>query len=268
MAHDLKEISEIPAADCRKLRGVFCDIDDTLTCHGKLLDSAYHALWEGHRAGLRIVPITGRPAGWVDHMARMWPVDAIIGENGAFYFWMAHNKMQRRFIQEPELRRANRRKLEDLRRQILAEIPGAAISADQAYREIDLAVDFCEDVAPLPRCDILRIKEIFESAGAQAKISSIHVNGWFGDFDKMTTCRTLIRDLWQEDPQQVLDHYIFCGDSPNDEPMFAAFPNSVGVANVRPWLDDMQHHPRYCSDRQGGEGFARMMEVILQKRSQ
>ena len=143
------QLTEIPATICADFRGVFCDIDDTLTTDGRLPHVAYRALWDGYRAGLRIVPVTGRPAGWVDHMARMWPVTAVVGENGAFYFWMAQGKMNRRFIQSYDQRTRARQKLEQIKRRILQEIPGAAVSADQNYRESDLAIDFCEDVARL-----------------------------------------------------------------------------------------------------------------------
>lgn len=259
-------IQEIPEAVCKNLRGIFCDIDDTLTEKGKLPACSYAALWAAYDAGLRVVPVTGRPAGWVDHFARMWPVTAVIGENGAFYFWMQDNKMKRHFLQTREERLHYRAKLQEIERQVLASVPGAAVSADQAYRESDLAIDFCEDVKALPRSEILKIVEIFQAQGAKAKISSIHVNGWFGDFDKLTTCRLLLQNLWGEESESSLGSYLFCGDSPNDEPMFAAFPHAVGVANILPWLSLLKHPPKYQTQATGGEGFAEMVNILLGKR--
>lgn len=260
-------IQDIPDIVCKQLRGIFCDIDDTITWHGKLLDCSYQALWSAYRAGLRIVPITGRPAGWVDHLARMWPVSAVIGENGAFYFWLQNGKMNRYFVQDSATRAIHRAKLQTLQAEILAKIPGVAIAADQLYRESDLAIDFCEDVAPMDRSQVLEIVKLFQNAGAQAKISSIHVNGWFGEFNKLSTCKLLLKNLWHEEDENSLSSYLFCGDSPNDEPMFAAFQNGVAVANVKPWLHLMPSQPHYITSGEGGNGFAEMVEIILQKRA-
>lgn len=259
-------IEQIPATVCQKLRGIFCDIDDTITTQGKLMDCSYKALWDAHRAGLRVVPITGRPAGWVDHIARMWPVDAVIGENGAFYFWMQNGKMHRYFIQDAAIRASNRARLSKLQAEILAKIPGVAVSADQLYRESDLAIDFCEDVPPVAREKVLQVVQIFHNAGAQAKISSIHVNGWFGEFNKLSTCRLLLSNLFHESDLDAIGNYLFCGDSPNDEPMFAEFIHGVAVANIRDWLHLIKKTPHYITSLSGSEGFAEMTKIILQKR--
>lgn len=263
----MHNIASIPREFCRNLRGIFCDLDDTLTTSGKLLAASYSALWKAHDAGLRVVVVTGRPAGWVDHIARMWPVDAVVGENGAFYFWMEGGKMRRHFVQDAATRKAGRDKLAALAQQILTEVPQSAISADQGYRESDLAIDFCEDIPPLSSQAIQQIVGMFRAVGAQVKISSIHVNGWFGAFDKMTTCQLLLSNRWQEKMPDDLRYYLYCGDSPNDEPMFRTFPSSVGVANVVPWLAHMKSHPIYQTSAPGGDGFAEMVETVLQKRN-
>ena len=260
------EIQELPQAICQNLYGIFCDLDDTMTTDGKLLDVSYQALWNAYRAGLRVVVVTGRPGGWCDHIARMWPVSAVVGENGAFYFWMEGGKMRRYFVQDSATREQGRARLKLLQKQILQEVPLAAVSSDQQYRESDLAIDFCEDVPPLTQAMQQKILQIFRAAEAQAKISSIHVNGWFGQFDKLSSCKLLMSQLWQANPATAIERSVYCGDSPNDEPMFAAFPHSVGVANVVPWLGAMKSHPRYKTRQRGGEGFAEMVAWILQQR--
>lgn len=262
----MRPIDEIPAAFCRRVRGIFCDLDDTLTLHGKLLATSYNALWALQEAGLRVVVVTGRPGGWVDHIARMWPVDAVVGENGAFYFWMQDNKIHRHFVQDGATREAGRLRLEQVESRVLQEVPRAAVSADQKYRESDLAIDFCEDIPPLSSGEVYKIVETFRQAGAQVKVSSIHVNGWFGEFNKFSTCQLVMSRLWQEKPENSLGDYIYCGDSPNDEPMFAAFPVSVGVANIAPWLGQMKSHPSYQTTQPGGYGFAELVDWILRKR--
>lgn len=247
------------------LVGVLCDIDDTLTLHGRLPAAAYSALWDLKQAGLRVIPVTGRPAGWVDHIARMWPVDGVVGENGGLWFWHDGEKLQRRFLQDADERRANRVRLEAVRNAVLAQVPGAGIASDQAYRELDLAVDFCEDVAALDDAAIDAIVAIFEEAGATAKISSIHVNGWFGSFDKLGGVERLIRDRFDEELEP--ERWLYVGDSPNDEPMFAHFPFTVGVANVRPFLARMKAHPRWIMEQEGGLGFAACARQLLEGRS-
>jgi HAD superfamily hydrolase (TIGR01484 family) len=256
---------------CRAIKGVFCDIDDTLTLHGKLPPTAYKALWDLKNAGLRVVPITGRPAGWVDHLARMWPVDAVIGENGAFYFHLdptqgRDGKLVQRFVQEKGLRETNRAKLWEIFRRLEKDLPGLAVASDQGFREIDLAVDFCEDVPRRPEAEIDQIVAAFAKEGAQAKISSIHVNAWFGAHDKASCCRLLLKELFQENFDAEREHYIYFGDSPNDEPLFKEFTHTVGVANVRDFLPRMKHPPRYITKKEGGLGFAEAAKWILKQR--
>ena len=164
-------LSDFPVAARRDLRGVFCDIDETLTTGGRLTAEAYGALERLERAGLLVVPITGRPAGWCDHIARMWPVAAVVGENGAFYFRYdrAARAMRRAFADEPAARAANRERLRAIAAEIVQAVPGCAIAADQHYRETDLAIDYCEDVARLPREAVDRIVALMQARGLTAK---------------------------------------------------------------------------------------------------
>jgi hypothetical protein len=256
---------QFPAHLKKTIRYVLTDIDDTLTLKGLLPAVAYQALERLAGSGMRVIPVTGRPAGWCDHIARMWPVEAVVGENGAFFFRYdrAGRRMLRRYFKTEAERRADRLRLDGLRDRILATVEGCRVSADQAYREADLAIDFCEDVPPLPPQDVDRIVRLFEEAGARAKISSIHVNGWFGDTDKLGMTRRLFREAFQEDLDAVAAEVIFAGDSPNDQPMFAFFPHSVGVANVRRFTDRMTHLPAWITRGEGGLGFAEMTQILL-----
>lgn len=265
-------LEKLNKKQCRALRGIFSDIDDTLTAHGKLTDDSYQALWKLKKAGLRVIPITGRPAGWVDHLARMWPVDAVIGENGAFYYHLdpsqgRDGKLIQRFVQDKQTREANKTKLWDIFHKLAKEIPGLAVASDQAYREIDLAVDFCEDVPRLSDQQIDRIVDAFTQEGAQAKISSIHVNAWFGAHDKYSCCKLLLKELYKENFEEVKNDYLYFGDSPNDEPLFREFPNTVGVANVREFLPRMKHQPTFITKKDGGHGFAEAARWILKQRA-
>jgi hypothetical protein len=281
------DVRQIPAAVLARLTWLFTDIDDTLTTSGLLLAESFAALWRLHEAGIRVVPVTGRPAGWCDHIARMWPVAGVIGENGAFAFVYDRQArhMERRWLMDPAELQEGRRRLEGVRRRVLAEVPGTAVAADQSFRTSDLAIDYREDVGPLGPAAVRRICEIALEEGATCKVSSIHVNCWFGTYDKVTGMERLLaespadsrltplaRDRGLGGDRGLarnpglagdLGEAAFCGDSPNDEPMFARLETTVGVANIRPYLEQLTHPPRYITQAEGGLGFAELAGIIL-----
>jgi HAD superfamily hydrolase (TIGR01484 family) len=263
----MKPVKQLPNAVKKKIRYVLADIDDTLTLNGRLPAVVFAAMERLKTAGIRTIPITGRPAGWCDHIARMWPVDGIVGENGAFYFYYddKHRKMRRRYFKSEDQRNADRQKLENLKQEILKKVPGCRVSADQTYREADLAIDYCEDIPPLPMKAVDDIVRLFEEAGARAKISSIHVNGWFGAYDKLTMAQMLFDEVFMEELEAVKEYVIFIGDSPNDIPMFQFFPHSVGVANILVFKDKITHGPAWVTRKEGGYGFAEMVDQLLLK---
>ena len=249
------------------VRGVFCDIDETLTSGGKLTAEAYSAMERLRASGKLVVPITGRPAGWCDHIARMWPVDAVVGENGAFYFCYdaLARKLVKRFLDDEAVRAAHRARLAAVRERVLAQVPGTAVASDQLYRETDLAIDYCEDVARLPPAEVGRIVAIMQEAGLTAKVSSIHVNGWFGRYDKLGMTRTLMQERYGVDLERARAQYVFVGDSPNDAPMFAFFPNSVGVANVREFAGRIATPPAFVTNARAGAGFAELADMVIRE---
>jgi len=260
----MKPLAEL---DARGVSTLLTDIDDTLTSEGKLTAEAYSALERLHQAGLRVVPVTGRPAGWCDHIARMWPVDAVVGENGAFYFYYANGRLERRFQQDDGTRAEKRARLKAIAERILAAVPGCALASDQAYRETDLAIDYCEDVPPLPLAAAERIAALMREAGLTAKVSSIHVNGWFGDYDKLATARRLFAERFGLDLDHANRQVVYAGDSPNDAPMFGFFHNSVGVANVRKFEQVLSAKPRFITQAPAGAGFRELAEHLLVAKS-
>ena len=265
MQDRLRPLRHLAPQTVRGLRGVFFDIDDTFTTGGRIPACAFTSLWDLKAQGLTVVPVTGRPAGWCDHIARMWPVDGVIGENGALYFWRdpLKGKLRKCFADPDEVRAQKRSQLAKIRDEILAAVPGSALASDQAYREADLAIDFCEDVTPLDRRAVARICRIFRQAGATCKVSSIHVNGWFGRYTKLDMVRRFVRERLGLDLDAERTRFAYAGDRPHDEPMFAYFPNSIGVANVRQFCDQMTHLPQYVTEQAGGEGFAEMSAHLL-----
>ena len=264
----MQPLSKAPRDLLAGVKAVLTDIDDTLTLHGRLPAEAFDALWKLRRAGIKVIPITGRPAGWCDLIARQWPVEGVVGENGAFYFCYDENakKMIRVYAQSVEERRANTQKLWTIAERVLKDFPGTAIASDQAYREIDVAIDFCEDVPPLPLTTAQKIAEAFHAEGAAAKVSSIHVNAWFGSHDKLTMSRRFLAEAFGMDVERELNHIAYCGDSPNDAPMYAVFPLGIGVANIRPYAKLMAHLPNYVTEGEGGHGFAEFADAVLRAR--
>ena len=264
----MRPLTDFPPAVRARIRGVLCDIDDTLTTDGRLTADAYAALEKLQRAGMRVVPITGRPAGWCDHIARMWPVDGVVGENGAFYFRYDHTvrAMRRRFVDDDATRAANRSRLAAVRDRILAAVPGCAVASDQHYRETDLAIDYCEDVPRLPADAVNRIAALMREAGLTAKVSSIHVNGWFGDYDKLSMTRILARECFGIDLDACKHEFVFAGDSPNDAPMFAYFPHAVGVANIKAFAGRLAAEPAYVTREASGAGFCELVDFLLAAR--
>lgn len=262
-------LAQIPESVLANIRGVFFDIDDTLTSEGRLTASAYSALEQLKAHDLLAIPVTGRPAGWCDHFARMWPVDGVVGENGAFWFAHDHEakKMTQRFIADATTRAERRVRMREIGERILHEVPGTAWASDQHYREADIAIDFCEDVPALPRSEVERIATLMREAGLTAKISSIHVNGWFGEYDKLSTTRLFMRERFNVELEVERDRYLFIGDSPNDAPMFGWFPHSIGVANIRDLADLVPQLPAYVTDGRSGEGFAEVVRLLTLARS-
>jgi hypothetical protein len=266
----MRPLSEMPCAIAAGMHTVFSDIDDTVTTDGHLTPQAYAALDELRRAGLRVILITGRPAGWCDHIARMWPVDAVIGENGAFYYWhdQAAHKLRCRHLLTNAERAANTTKLATVRETILHEVPGCAVASDQFCRLYDLAIDFCEDVPALPQSAIDSIVALMQQAGMSAKVSSIHVNGWFGQYDKLSMAHLLMRERYGLELAQEREHFMFVGDSPNDEPMFSYLPYAVGVSNVMAFANRMIALPAFVTPSRGGAGFAELAQVLITARNQ
>jgi HAD superfamily hydrolase (TIGR01484 family) len=250
------------AAQARAVAFVLMDIDDTLTTEGKLGAASYAALWRLKEAGLVVVPITGRPAGWCDLIAREWPVDGVVGENGAFAFWEAEGKRLRSIL-HPEAVRNDAPQLKRALERSMAEVPGCRLARDQFARLYDVAIDFAEEEPVLPMEAARKIKAICEEEGARAKVSSIHVNAWMGAYDKLTMTSRFLGERFGYDDARDRGKVVFVGDSPNDEPMFEHFPMACGVANVRRYGALIRSLPAFAAGSECGAGFAEIAEAIL-----
>lgn len=258
----MSEPRPIALLNAKNIVGLFFDIDDTFSTRGKIMHQAYSSIWRLKEAGKIVVPVTGRPAGWCDHIARMWPVDAVIGENGALYFMMKGGKLVKKYAADKKLRAEYGKKLSEMRNEILKGVKGTALASDQDYREFDLAIDFCEDVPHIGKDGIDKIVEIAKKQGAIVKVSSIHVNIWFGEHTKLTTTKLFVKNELGMDLDKDNERFAFCGDSGNDEPMFEYFKNSIGVANVMNFKGRIKKFPTFITKKESGEGFVEVVEKL------
>ncbi len=258
--------ASVPESTLKRIRGVCFDIDDTFSSHGKITSPAFESLWRLKNVGYLLVPVTGRPAGWCDHIARFWPVDAVVGENGAFIYYLDGEKRRRSMLPPgADLNAASKKAA--LQAKILAKFPHAKFASDQLFRENDLAIDICEDVPAWPSADVDALLALCESEGAVAKLSSIHVNTWYGDFNKRKGLEHWFASQMPGVARPVPfvnEEWIYLGDSPNDEPMFDFFRHSVGVKNVEPYLERMKHPPKYIAEFESGDGFKSVADRLLE----
>lgn len=270
-------LAKASAQNLSQVKALFFDIDDTFSTLAKTTDGtenriraeAYEALWRLYNAGIAVIPVTGRPAGWCDMIARMWPVTAVVGENGAFYCRLEKGsppKFIKKYLESPATRAKNAKRLKALQSKILKKFPKAKTPSDQGYREFDLAIDYCEDVARWPEKNVDALMAFAQKQGAIAKLSSIHVNIWFGKYDKLTCVRKVMKDLLGLNPETEMAKVAYIGDSPNDEPFFEKLPLTFGVANVAHFLPKMKFHPKFITPSMGGQGFAELASALLAKR--
>ncbi len=269
-----KPLEKMSAAARSRVRYVLTDIDGTLTApDGRLPAKSYSAMERLRAAGIKVIPITGRPAGWCDHIARMWPADGVVGENGALFYMRddASAKMIK-IYSEPSaiVRESNMKRLLSMYSAVKRKFPSVELASDQNFRETDVAIDYCEDVRPsLTVADAFEIKKFCESRGATAKVSNIHVNAWFGDYTKLKMSKRILKDVFGETDDSMLEKTVYAGDSDNDAEMFGHFKLSVGMADIRAYAASMpaEFHPKYVAPLRGADGFSRLAAAILQGRA-
>jgi HAD superfamily hydrolase (TIGR01484 family) len=274
----MKSISEWPLEARRQIIGVFTDIDDTLTTEGAITADALQALYALKAAGFRVIAITGRPVGWSEPFALEWPVDCIVAENGSVALFKGdfldkngldplqnvREPLSKSYQSDAATRAKNYTHLQHVLSRIEQEVQGVKRSTDSAGRETDIAIDHSE-FTHLPPEAIAQVLQIMQSEGLQATVSSIHINGWIGSHNKLQGAHWIVRELLQRDLSQEMHRWVYVGDSTNDQLMFEAFDNSVGVANIARFLPDLKHLPRYITQAERGAGFA---EVVASLKTQ
>lgn len=254
-----------PAQERAGIVGVLADIDDTLTTEGRITDDARDALSRLGAAGLQVMLITGRPAGWSEPFALSLPVAAIVAENGAVALWHEDGRLHKAYQQNATTRQHNLARMREVSARIQREVPGATLSTDSAGRECDIAIDHSE-FHHLPPDAIAEVTRIMVSEGMHASVSSIHINGWYGEHDKLAGARWIVRLRLGRDLDAEMERWVYVGDSTNDQIMFQHFRHSVGVANLRRFQAELQHFPRHLCRAERGAGFAELADALLAAR--
>ena len=259
----MRPFTEMPRSALEQVRYVLSDIDDTITMHGVLPAQSYEALQNLRASGRAVVLITGRPAGWCDMIARFFPVDAVIGENGALCFYRDGDQVRQLWHDDAVTRAKNLKRLRAMAEVIIRDFDGTVLAQDNPWRASDVAVDFAESVPPLPLPVARAIKARFEAQGATAKVSSIHVNAWFGAYDKYAMFSRWLRDVRGESLAAIEASAIYVGDSPNDVPMFRRFAHSVGVHAITRYDLPGGDLPAWVTKEDAAQGFAQVAHALL-----
>ena len=277
----MRPLKDWPVEQRRNIVGVFTDIDDTLTTEGAITPDALQALADLKAAGLFVVAITGRPLGWCQSLAannpnlgtKALPLDALVAENGSAALILNKNGSQvtengdsllsKIYQQDAVTRATNAARMQQVAARVAREVPTAQVSRDSPGRETDLAFDYNE-FARLPPETVRQVLAILQSEGMTTSVSSIHIHGCFGSFDKWRGACWIARELWGLDLAQQRDGWVFVGDSGNDQAMFEHFTHSVGVANIERFLPQLAHRPRYVTEASRGSGFAELARALLQ----
>jgi HAD superfamily hydrolase (TIGR01484 family) len=269
----MQAISTWPLEHRRNIIGVFTDIDDTLTTDGAITPDALQALHDLKAAGLHVVAITGRPVGWSGPFALTWPVDAIVAENGAVALQksdqiasmslsLGRKQLLKLYQQDTPTRTANYTKMQQVLERIERDIPGAQRSTDSPGRETDIAIDHSE-FTHLPPERIAQVVQLMQSDGMHATVSSIHINAWYGEHNKLQGARWITQQLYGRSLSGEMDQWAYIGDSTNDQLMFEAFTHSVGVANIARFVPQLTHLPRYVTQGERGSGFRQFCDALL-----
>ena len=253
--------------DARAVRGVLTDIDDTLTRAGRLAAPVYDAIARLVAAGIAVVPVTGRSAGWAHLIVHHWPVEAVVTESGGLCLHWRERQLQWLFHGDRAQIAADRAEMARLADAILAAFPSLQLANDNAFRLVDFAIDHSESVQPPAAPAVVQAAiEQIRAAGFQARASSVHINAWRGHFDKAPMALRYLTEIRGETEAEARAGWCFIGDAPNDESMFAAFPLAVGVANLAPQAHRLSHRPRWLTTADHGEGFIEFANHLLASR--
>jgi hydroxymethylpyrimidine pyrophosphatase-like HAD family hydrolase len=271
-------------SDLLGIEGVFTDVDDTLTKDGKLSALTFSTLWQLQEAGIQVVPVTGRSYGWAHMMLSQWPVNAVIAESGGVYLHREVSTMGARvaavpdplctaaplkvvFYDTPNRVAEDRQRLIAVCQELLSDYPMLSFASDNILRQVDVAIDYCEDIPRVPLAIVQEVIQVLREQGFQARNSTVHINAWHGHFDKGPMALRYLKEVRSLTTEQAQCRWAFIGDAPNDRSMFELFPKSIAVSNIQPFIDDMgKDRPQWLTHASHGEGFVEFAQLLLQAR--
>ncbi len=246
----------------KDIKWVLTDVDDTLTCDGMLPPETLVALTQLRENGIKVIAVTGACAGWCDHIAQLWPVDAVLGENGAFTLQKEDGQLQISSFVSLDAMREQQAELKKQVEEILSEYRDLELTLDQAYRLCEVAIDIGQNRPKVDDDIIHEVVEKIHALGAHATASSIHINAWYGEHSKKVSSLAFLtkQGLTAAEMQK---HACYIGDSMNDQAMFATLTHSVGVANIFNYWNKLSAFPTVVMNKPGGYGFAEFTQQLL-----
>jgi len=252
-------IQERPPGIFSSVRFLLTDMDETLTFNGRLAAATYAALEQLQQAGICVIPVTAAPAGWCDQMARMWPVNGVIGENGGFFFRREnHGHGLKRSFWHGEQSADVMPRLLAIGHDIMRRIPLARFAEDQAFRLTSLAFARTGDAALEQEIVVALADE-----GLNTTINNLWILAWTGTYDKLAAARKVLEEEYQIDDATAQQSLLYSGDSVNDAPMFMHYRHTVGVSTVRQYLAQLPKAPAWITDGPGGSGFVQAARAVL-----
>jgi HAD superfamily hydrolase (TIGR01484 family) len=258
----LKPISALTREEAARLLGVAFDLDDTLLDHGQLAEATYAALFRLREAGLTLYGVTGRPAGWAEVLARLFPVAAIVAENGAVFCARRGDRVRLVDSVDAATRHTRNAKLALLLQDFAERFPDFELADDVRARVSDRTFDIGEYRRVAPD-RVAEASAYLTQQGARVFVSSVHLHATFDYADKASDAVRLLSADSGLDATSVRHAFAYLGDSENDASCFAAFPVSIGVANLR---GRATLRPRYITTQPMGAGVAEAARVILSLR--
>jgi len=259
----MRPLTELSRDEAARLEGLLFDLDDTLLDHGRLTEAAYSALFRLRESDLRLVAVTGRPAGWGEIIARQWPIDAAVTENGAVALHRVDPGLRRIDAVGEEERRSRRIRIAEIVAAICAAHPELYPADDVGARVSDFTFDIGEQRKVAP--EIVRaVTTLARELGARTHLSSVHLHLTLDADDKATGTLRVLAQLWETDPTVARFRFAFIGDSENDAACFAAFRTTLGVRNFagRPTVG-----PRFLTTGARGAGFAEAAARLVELRA-
>jgi HAD superfamily hydrolase (TIGR01484 family) len=253
----MNDLSSAPHATFASVHFVLTDMDETLTHKGRLPARTYEALERLLRAGLTVIPVTAAPAGWCDQMARMWPVDGVIAENGGVFIARSgEGRVERTFWHSENDRAVASLRLAAMERAVKLRVPSAILADDQPFRLTSIAF-----ARPLQALDVEALLAALAKSGAKSTCNNLWVLGWIGDYDKLSMSCRVLWDVYGLDPEAARTQVAYYGDSENDSVMFGHFTHTIGMNTVRD--APLTALPKWITAGPGGEGFVEAADAIL-----